>query len=68
MKNYFAKNFLRNLRMCELLGNGIVKDFLCHVYALQYLRNMEEQVKSFWLTMIVHQQEAITQNNTTQLH
>ena len=68
MKNYFAKNFFRNLRMCELLANGIVKDFLYHVYALQYLINMEEQPKSFWLTMIVHQQEAMTQNNTTQLH
>ena len=68
MKNYFAKNFFRNLRMCELLANGIVKDFLYHVYALQYLTNMEEQAKSFWLTMIVHQQEAMTQNNMTQLH
>ena len=68
MKNYFAKKFFRDLRMCELLANGIVKDFLYHVYALQYLINMEEQAKSFWLTMIVHQQEAMTQNNTTQLH
>ena len=41
--------------MCELLANGIVKDFLYHMYALQYLINMEEQAKSFWLTMIVHQ-------------
>ena len=24
MKNYFARNFLRNLRMCQLLANGIV--------------------------------------------
>ena len=49
MKNYFAKNFFRNLRMCELLANGIVKDFLYDVYAyaFQYLRNMEEQPKSF---------------------
>ena len=68
MKNYFVKNFFRNLRMCERLANGIVKDFLYHVYALQYLINIEEQVKSFWLTMIVHQQEAMTQNNTTQLY
>ena len=35
--------------MCELLANGIVKDFLYHVYALQYLTNMEEQPKSFFL-------------------
>ena len=53
MKNYFAKNFFRNLRMCELLANGIVKDFLCHVYALQYLINMEEQAKSFWLAIFL---------------
>ena len=46
---------------------GLSTDFLYHVYALQYLINMEEQAKSFWLTMIVHQQEAMTQNNTTQL-
>ena len=50
------KIFFRNLSMCELLVNSIVKEFLYHVYALQYLRNMEEQAKSFWLTMIVHQQ------------
>ena len=56
MKNYFAKNFFRNLRMCELLANGIVKDFLYYLYALQYLKNIEEQPKSFWLTIIVHQQ------------
>ena len=56
MKNYFAKNFFRNIRMCELLANGIVKNFLFDVNALQYLVNMEEQAKSFWLTMIVHQQ------------
>ena len=69
MKNYFAKNFLRNLRMCELLANSIgIRSFLCDVYALQYLRNMEEQPKSFWLTIIVHQQEAMTQNKRTQLH
>ena len=54
--------------MCELLGNGIVKDFLYHMYALEYLVNMEEQAKSFWLTMIEHQQVAMIQNNTTQLH
>ena len=53
MKNYFAKNIFRNLRMCELLANGIVKDFLYHVYALQYLRNMEEQAKSFWLAIFL---------------
>ena len=47
MKNYFAKSFFRDLRMCELIGNGIVKDFLYHVYALEYLINMEEQAKSF---------------------
>ena len=68
MKNYFAKHLFRNLRMCELLANGIVKDFLYDVYALQYLINMEEQAKSFWLTMIVHQQEAITQNKRMHLH
>ena len=56
MKNYFAKNFFRNLRMCKFLANGIVKEFLYDVYALQYLINMEEQAKSFWLTMIIHQQ------------
>ena len=49
MKNYFAKNFFRNLRMFELLANGIVKDFLYHVYTLQYLTKMEEQPKSFFL-------------------
>ena len=43
------KNFFRNLRMCELLTNGIVKDFLYHVYALQDLTNIEEQPKSFLL-------------------
>ena len=53
MKNYFAKNFFRDLRMCELLANGIVKNFLYDVYALQYLINMEEQVKSFWLTIFL---------------
>ena len=47
-KNDFAKNVFRNLRMCELLANGIVKDFFYHVYTLQYLRNMEEQAKSFF--------------------
>ena len=60
MKNYFAKNFFRNLRMCELLANGIVKDFLYHVYALQYLRNIgrtgEIVLVSYLSTMIVHQQ------------
>ena len=35
--------------MCELLGSGIVKEFLYDVYALQYLTNMEEQPKSFFL-------------------
>ena len=50
--NYFAKNFFRNLRMCELLANGIVKDIL-YVYALQYLINMEEQAKSFWLARVL---------------
>ena len=53
IKNYFAKNFFRNLRMCELLANGTVKDFLYHVYALQYLINMEEQAKSFWLALFL---------------
>ena len=44
MKNYFAKNFFRILRMCELLGNGIgIRSFLYDVHALQDLRNMEEQ-------------------------
>ena len=50
MQDYFAKNFFQNLRVCELVANRIVKDFLYDVYALQYLINMEEQVKSFWLT------------------
>ena len=67
-ENDFAKNFFRNLRMCEVLANGIVKNFLYQVYALQYLINIEEQAKSFWLTIIVHQQEAMTQNNITLLH
>ena len=49
----FCKKFFRNLRMCELLANGIVKDFLYHVYALQYLINMEEQAKSFWLDIFL---------------
>ena len=40
--------------MYKLLANGIVKDFLYHVYALQDLTNIEEQAESFWLTMIVH--------------
>ena len=53
MKNYFAKKFFRNLRVRELLANGIGKDFLYDVYAVQYLRNMEEQVKSFWLTIFL---------------
>ena len=53
MKNYFAKNFFRTLRMCELLANGIVKDFLYHVYALQYLINIEEQAKSFWSSIFL---------------
>ena len=53
MKNYFAKIFFRNHKMCELLANGIVKDFLYHVYASQYLINMEEQVKSFWLAIFL---------------
>ena len=53
MKNDFAKNFFRNLRMCKLLANGIVKEFLYHVYALQYLMNMEEQAKSFWLAIFL---------------
>ena len=48
-ENLFCKIFFRNLRMCELLANGIVKDFLYDVYALQYLTNMEEQAKSFFL-------------------
>ena len=34
--------------MCELLANGIgIRSFLYDVYALQDLRNMEEQAKSF---------------------
>ena len=37
--------------MCELLANGIVKEFLYDTHALQYLINMEEQAKSFWLTL-----------------
>ena len=49
MNNYFEKNFFRNIRMCELLANGIVKDFLYDVYALKYLINMGEQPKSFFL-------------------
>ena len=53
MKNYFAKNFFRNLRMYELLANGIVKNFLYHAYALQYLINMEEQAKFFWLAIFL---------------
>ena len=53
MKNYFAKIFFRNFRVCELLANEIVKDFLYDVYALQYLINMEEQAKSFWLAIIL---------------
>ena len=53
MKNYFAKTFFRNLRMYELLANDIVKDFLYHVYALQYLINMEEQATSFWLAIFL---------------
>ena len=45
----FCKIFFRNLRMCELLANGIVNDFLYDVYALQYLTNMEEPPKSLFL-------------------
>ena len=57
IKNYFVKNFLRNLRMCELLANRIgIRSFFSHVDALQDLTNIEEQPKSF----IVHQQEPIT--------
>ena len=39
--------------MCKLLANSIVKDFLYHAYALQYLINMEEQAKSFWLAIFL---------------
>ena len=49
----FLKNFFRNLRMCELLANGIVNDFLYHVYALQDLINIEEQAKSLWLARVL---------------
>ena len=49
MKN-FAKNFFRNLRMCELLANGIGNDFFYHV---QDLTNIEEQPKSFWLARVL---------------
>ena len=38
---------------CELLANGIVKDFLYDVYTLEYLINMEEQAKSFWLAQVL---------------
>ena len=49
MKNYFAqKILLRNLRMCELLANGIgIRSFLDDVEKLEDLTNMEEQGKSF---------------------
>ena len=50
-KMILQKSFFRNLRMCELLTNGIVKDFLYGVYALQYLINMEEQTKLFRLAL-----------------
>ena len=53
MKNDFAKKFFRNHRMCELLANDIVKDFLYHVYALQYLINMKEQAKLLWLAIFL---------------
>ena len=43
--------------MCELLANGIVKEILYHVCALEYFINMEEQAKLFRLTIIVYQQE-----------
>ena len=39
--------------MYELLANGFLKDFLYHVYALQYLINMEEQAKFFWLAIFL---------------
>ena len=39
--------------MCELLANSVLKDFLYHVYALEYLINMEEQEKSFWLAIFL---------------
>ena len=44
MKNYFVKKFFRNLKMCELLTNGIVKEFLYDVYALQYFGGTSEIV------------------------
>ena len=47
------QKIFRNLRMCELLANGIVKDFLYHVDALEYLINMEEQAESFWLAIFL---------------
>ena len=53
-KMILQKIFFRNLRMCELFGNGI--GIRRCVDALQYLRNMEEQVLE---TIIVLQQEAI---------
>ena len=53
MKNYFAtKILLKNLKMCELLANGIdIRSFLYDVDAWKDLTNMEKQPKSF----IVHQ-------------
>ena len=39
--------------MCELLANGIVKDFLYHVCALEYLINTEEQAKLFLLARVL---------------
>ena len=73
MKNDFAKNFFRNLRMCKLLANGIAKDFLYDVYALKYLINMEEQAKSFWSViflrwLFINSSQWHKIINTTQLH
>ena len=33
--------------------NDVVKDYLPDVYALQYLIDMEEQAKSFWLAIFL---------------
>ena len=68
-KMILQQNFLRNLRMCELLGEwDWQRNFLYDVYALEYLRNMEEQPKSFLRRSSFINRSSMTQNKRTHLH
>ena len=68
MKKYFAKNFFRNLRMCELLANGIGNGVFVSCVCVAIFNKYGRTTEIVPSTMIVHQEEAMTQNNTTQLH